>query len=218
MPLEFMSVRVGRRRIYGVIHWPKEVPASLVIGSHGLFSSKESSKFILLGEKFSQEGIAFLRYDHQGCGESEGELTADPRSRLRDLESVFEFVMSHPLVKKESVGLFGSSLGGFISILKGAKDPRVKAVVLLATPLSLKGLKGRRETDVKEAIGKVKNPLIIHGTQDEVVPFSEAERLFELAQEPKRFVPLPGADHRISNPEDRLKVAQLSLEWFKNFL
>jgi len=218
MPLEFMSVKVGRKKIYGVIHWPKEVPAPLVIGSHGLFSSKESSKFILLGERFSEEGIAFLRYDHQGCGESEGELVGDPRSRFKDLESIFEFVMAHPLAKKESVGLFGSSLGGFISILKGAKDPRVKALVLLATPLSLKGLKGAKALDIKEEIRKVKNTLIIHGTQDEVVPFSEAQRLFELAQEPKKFAPLPGADHRISAPEDRLKVVKLSLDWFKNFL
>lgn len=218
MPLEFMSVQVGRKKIYGVIHWPKEVPAPLVIGSHGLFSSKESSKFILLGEGFSEEGIAFLRYDHQGCGESEGELVGDPLLRLKDLESIFEFAIAHPLVKKESIGLFGSSLGGFISILKGAKDPRVKAVVLLATPLSLKGLKGVRKVDAKEEMRKVKNVLIIHGTQDEIVPFSEAQTLFELAQEPKKLVPLPEADHRISNPEDRLKVVRLSLDWFKRFL
>ncbi len=218
MPIEFMKVRVGRKTIYGIIHWPKQVPAALVIGSHGLYSSKESGKFVLLGEKFSEEGIAFLRYDHQGCGESEGELVGDPLLRLKDLESIFEFAIAHPLVKKESIGLFGSSLGGFISVLKGAKDPRVKALVLLATPLSLKGLKGVRKVDLKEKIGKLKNTLIIHGTQDEVVPFHEAQRLFELAQEPKKFVPLPGADHRISDPEDRLKVVKLSLEWFKNFL
>lgn len=229
MPIEFMSVLSDGIKLYGVIHWPKEVPSPLVIGSHGLLSSKDSEKFVLLGEMFSEEGIAFLRYDHRGCGESEGELRdTTPTSRLRDLEAVFDFAMGHPLVRKDRIGLLGSSLGGFISILKAASDPRIRAVVLWATPALLKGevdaplnpafFEDARRYDARQAIARVTHCLILHGTEDELVPFSDAEELYAHAREPKQLVLFPGGDHRFSDPQMRIRAARLSLDWFKRFL
>ncbi len=37
--------------------------------------------------------------------------------------------------------------------------------------------------------------LIVHGTRDNVVPFAFGERLFALANEPKRFVRIEGGGH-----------------------
>jgi len=229
MPLEFMSVVVEGQKVYGVIHWPKRVPAPLVIGSHGLFSSKESDKFVLLGELFSEEGIAFLRYDHRGCGESEGDLRKTTVSgRIKDLEAVFDFCLGHPFLKEGRIGLLGSSLGGFISIFKGASDPRVKALALWATPASLRGeveepleegfYEDARRYDAVRAIRDLPRCLILHGTEDEVVPFRDAEELYRAAPEPKELVAFEGGDHRFSDPEMRLRAARLSLDWFKGFL
>lgn len=229
MPLEFMRVVVDGQKVYGVIHWPKEVPAPLVIGSHGLFSSKESEKFVLLGELFSQGGIAFLRYDHRGCGESEGDIRKTTVSgRLEDLEAVFSFALEHPFVLKDRIGLLGSSLGGFISVIKASRDPRVKALCLWATPASLRGeveepldpafYEDARRWDAIEAIRRVKNCLILHGTADEVVPFEDAQRLYAAAQDPKELVAFEGGDHRFSDPESRLRAARLSLDWFRRLL
>jgi fermentation-respiration switch protein FrsA (DUF1100 family) len=45
-------------------------------------------------------------------------------------------------------------------------------------------------------IGKVSAPvLVMHGTADTVVPFALGERLFALANEPKRFVRIEGGGH-----------------------
>ncbi len=45
-------------------------------------------------------------------------------------------------------------------------------------------------------IAKVSAPLlIVHGTRDGVVPFALGERLFALANEPKRFVRIDGGGH-----------------------
>ena len=45
-------------------------------------------------------------------------------------------------------------------------------------------------------IGKVRVPLLIlHGARDTVVPFVLGERLFALANEPKRLVRFDGGDH-----------------------
>ena len=45
-------------------------------------------------------------------------------------------------------------------------------------------------------IGEVKcRVLMIHGTADRVVPFSQGQALFKLANEPKRFVAVEGGGH-----------------------
>lgn len=230
MPLEFVSTSVDGLKLYGVIHFPRRVPAPLVIASHGLLSNKDSEKFVLLGELFSEEGIALLRYDHRGCGESEGDLQeTTPTTRLRDLEAFFQFAICHPLVQADHIGLLGSSMGGFISIFKAASDPRIRALVLWATPARLRGvvddpaigdefIKDAQRYDAVKAISKVGHCLILHGTSDDLVPFSDAEELHQAAKEPKRLVAFPEVDHRFSDPEARLKAAQLSLEWFRDYL
>lgn len=48
----------------------------------------------------------------------------------------------------------------------------------------------------REWIGRVHMPvLIIHGGADAEIPFSHSERLYALANEPKRLVRMPGSDH-----------------------
>ncbi len=44
--------------------------------------------------------------------------------------------------------------------------------------------------------------LLIHGTEDKSVPFSQSSKLFKLFQCDKEFVKLTGADHRFTNPSD----------------
>jgi hypothetical protein len=47
-----------------------------------------------------------------------------------------------------------------------------------------------------ERIGKVTAPLlVVHGARDTVVPIELGEKLFALANEPKRFVRIPEAGH-----------------------
>ena len=47
-----------------------------------------------------------------------------------------------------------------------------------------------------ERIDRINCPLLsIHGAADSIIPFSHGKRLFDLAKEPKLFVPVEGADH-----------------------
>jgi fermentation-respiration switch protein FrsA (DUF1100 family) len=50
--------------------------------------------------------------------------------------------------------------------------------------------------DSASKIGRVKAPvLFLHGDRDTIVPHRLGEELFRRANEPKRFVTVPGADH-----------------------
>lgn len=234
MPIEFIRAASGGKKIYGILHHPRNPSPPCVIASHGLFSSKDSEKFVEIGEFFSARGIAVIRYDHQGCGESEGEISETTvSSRIGDLEAMFELAVNHPLLG-DRIGLLGSSMGGFISILKAAADPRVKALVLWATPSRVRGKRERTEQgapplqeafyqdvmryDAMEAIKEVSHCLILHGEKDELVHISQAEELYSLAHPPKHLEIFPGGDHRFIDPQHRRRAIEMSLEWFQTYL
>jgi uncharacterized protein len=37
--------------------------------------------------------------------------------------------------------------------------------------------------------------MVLHGTDDSLVPFAQGKELFDAANEPKRFIPIAGAHH-----------------------
>jgi dipeptidyl aminopeptidase/acylaminoacyl peptidase len=233
--IEFIRTISEGKKIYGILHLPRNPSPPCVIASHGLFSSKESEKFVEIGEFFSAQGIAVIRYDHQGCGESEGDLSATTASsRIKDLEAVFELAANHPLVGGDRLGLLGSSMGGFISIFKASADFRVKALALWATPSHLGDKRDVQDEenpplgeafyrdleryDARQAIKAVRNSLILHGETDELVPLTQAEELYAAARAPKDLEVFPGGDHRFTNPQHRRQAIRMSLEWFQRYL
>jgi dipeptidyl aminopeptidase/acylaminoacyl peptidase len=240
--IEFIRTISEGKKIYGILHLPRNLSPPCVIASHGLFSSKESEKLVEIGELFSAQGIAVIRYDHQGCGESEGDLSATTASsRIKDLEAVFELAANHPLIG-DRLGLLGSSMGGFISIFKASADFRVKALALWATPAHLGDKRDCQDTenlppgdprgdllgetfyrdleqyDARQAIKNVGNGLILHGEADELVPLSQAEELYTAARAPKHLEVFPGGDHRFTDPQHRRQAIRMSLEWFQKYL
>lgn len=234
MAIEFIRTISEGKKIYGILHLPKNPSPPCVIASHGLFSSKDSEKFVEIGESFSAQGIAVIRYDHQGCGESEGDLSATTASsRIKDLEAIFDLAVHHPLLG-DPIGLLGSSMGGFISIFMGAVDLRVKALALWATPARIGGRRDEQDTDdpplreefyrdleafdAGQAIKNLANCLLLHGEADELVPLSQAEELYQSACPPKHLEVFPGGDHRFTDPQHRRRAIRMSLEWFQRYL
>jgi fermentation-respiration switch protein FrsA (DUF1100 family) len=60
--------------------------------------------------------------------------------------------------------------------------------------ISEKFLSGRY--DAQSKMPRLKMPvLVVHGTNDGIVPLSLGRRLFQAAPEPKTFYEIPGADH-----------------------
>jgi len=223
-------------KLVGIIHHPDQRSSRCVIACHGLFSNKESDKFITLGEQYAREGFILLRFDFRGCGESAGKIEDTTLTgRREDLEAALSFMRNFAPQVASSIGLLGSSMGGYISLLVAASHPMIKAVVTWATPFSFEGL---RETLAKSAspqlkedfyqdehlydaarfVPKVTNLLLIHGDCDETVPLAHAEKLYRSAQEPKELQVVEGADHTFSNVTLRAKATTYSLNWCKKYL
>lgn len=230
----FFSTSEGK--IVGIIHHPDHVSPRCIIACHGLFSNKESDKFVTIGERFAKEGITVLRFDFRGCGESDGTIEDTTiTGRREDLNAALSFIRIHVPSTAHNIGLLGSSMGGYISLLAASSDKMVKAIVAWATPFSFDGLReaiaNSNSTQLKEDfyldagqykadkfVPQVKNLMLIHGDSDETVPLEHAKMLNQLAEEPKQLEIIKGADHSFSNIKLRKKAISYSLKWFKKHL
>jgi alpha-beta hydrolase superfamily lysophospholipase len=207
-----------------------------VVGSHGLLSSGSSPKQIEMARQCSLNGMAYFRFDHRGCGQSEGVKAdaADFNGRCRDLQCAIVFLRkNYDLTPK--TGLFGSSLGGAVC-LSVAAATNIHALVTVAAPLdsgslidSARGvvpaglsadlaLSPRFRFDLSENLSGICNLLIFHGENDSVVPVSHAWKLYEKAGHPKKLVIQENGDHVMSLALHQKSFMQESILWFSTIL
>jgi len=222
-------------QLSGILHLPDREQPPCVIASHGLLSSKDSEKYIALGNRMAQEGMAMLRFDFRGIGESEGNEEDNTISKkLSDLGSALDFIRSRPDLGKR-IGLVGSSLGGFLSLIKASRDKDISAVVIWATPLHLDDLGTREQKEdyplppepffqdlpkhrLLPVLPEVSNCLVIHGEKDELVEVEQAMGIFYHLTPPKEIHLIGDADHRLTQPSHRERAVELTMGWFKRYL
>jgi dipeptidyl aminopeptidase/acylaminoacyl peptidase len=235
MKVEKVYFKSEGKRISGILHLPEKINPSCVIASHGLLSSKDSEKYIALGEQISREGISMLRFDFRGIGESEGgEEDNTVSKKIADLSAAIDFIRSYPGLENR-IGLIGSSLGGFLSLIKASEDKEIRTIVIWATPLHLDDLGTKKQEEdyplppeaffedlpkhrLVPLLHKVSNCLVIHGEEDELVPLDQALGIFYNLSVPKEIHVIGGADHRLTDPAHRQRAIQLTVDWFKKYL
>jgi dipeptidyl aminopeptidase/acylaminoacyl peptidase len=168
-------------------------------------------------------------------------------ARIKDYKAALDFLVGTGRVDTSRLGVIGSSLGGCTIIAANDPRPRTYAALatpyeFVTTPVVLKSLqeKGYYENlkageprtsrikktlyddlklyDMGEAVRKIRHPLlIIHGSED-AIPVSDARRLYENANEPKRLEIIEGGSHTFVDTGHLGKVIDLSIEWFKKYL
>jgi len=235
MKTESVSFKSEGQRVAGILHLPDEPNPPCVIASHGLLSSKESTKYIALGEQLSRTGVALLRFDFRGIGESDGRWEDDTVSRrIADLKSAIRFVRSDARFRNR-IGLLGSSLGGYVTLIVASSDKEIKASVIWATPFHLDGLEQNQDVEGMPPLGnvffedlprhrlspllpKVSKCMVVHGEADELVPVDQAWEIFQGLGSPKEIHVIESADHRLTQPSHRERAMDLSAEWFRKFL
>ncbi len=132
---EWITMENRGQLIFGILHRPVgEENPPIVVFLHGFASSKHGSGrcYVYLAELLAKEGIATLRFDFRGSGDSEGDLS---EMTLEDLVSDANVVFNHLVniegIDSERCGFFGSSLGGTVAILSSITQ-EVKALALWA--------------------------------------------------------------------------------------
>ena len=150
-------------------------------------------------------GVGVFLFDYRGCGRSEGSPSEE--GTYRDAEAALAYVLSRLDVDPERIVYFGRSLGAAVAVELATRRP--PCALILESPLPSiaelarhhypflpVGALLRTKYDSLSKIGKVRVPLLVlHGDQDEVIPFESGRKLFEAANEPKRFYTIRGAGH-----------------------
>lgn len=127
----------------------------MVVLCHGFGGSKDNQLFELIADSLQRHGIASVRFDFNGHGESEGrfqDMTVP--NEIEDTKKVVAYMRNQPFVSK--VALAGHSQGGVVAAMTagelGADD--ISAVVLMAPAAVL------RDDAIRGAtMGSTYNPL-----------------------------------------------------------
>ncbi len=91
--------------------------------------------FHVLADHLTRNGIAVLRYDDRGVGESGGDLAAaTSRDFASDAAAAVAFLRTRPGLDGRALGVAGHSEGGLVAPMVAAADPELAFVVLLAGP------------------------------------------------------------------------------------
>lgn len=153
-------------------------------------------------------GVHVLLFDYRAYGQSDGafdDLSED--ATYADALGALAWLRARPEVAATNLVYFGRSLGAAVAVELARRHP--PAALVLESPFTSIAQMSRRvvplvpvgwllatKYDSISKIGALRVPLLIlHGEEDEVVPFEQGRRLFEAAREPKTFFAIPGAGH-----------------------
>lgn len=146
--------------IYGMLHLPKgmsmrkKVP--VVILCHGFTGNKIEPHriFVKVARALEKSGVACLRFDFRGSGESEGNFCDFTiMDQVIDVFKAINFVSKQIGIDKNRIGLLGFSLGGIVASYVAGSSLSVKSLCLWAPPAELvtKAKKITREVGLKRA-------------------------------------------------------------------
>jgi fermentation-respiration switch protein FrsA (DUF1100 family) len=159
-----------------------------------------------LARALSRAGIATLLFDYRGYGGNPGAPTE--AGLAADARAARAFLDSRPDVDPERVAYFGESLGA--AVATALAEARPPAALVLRSPFTSLAEIGRVHYPflpvqpillqdhyaVIDRIGAVRCPvLVLAGERDSIVPVAQSRRVYESANEPKRFALIAGADH-----------------------
>jgi hypothetical protein len=129
-------------------------------------------------------GCAVLRFNFRGVGRSAGAFD-EGIGEQNDFRAALDFVRAR--YREAPLWAAGMSFGSWIALTSGATDPRVSALIGIATPAA------RLDHGLVGSSGKAK--YFIHGERDEVCPLKDLREFYARAAEPKELVVIDGADH-----------------------
>jgi pimeloyl-ACP methyl ester carboxylesterase len=206
----------------------------IVVLGHGVTGNKDRPFLVALANGLEKAGFNVLRFSFAGNGDSEGRFEdAVITKEVDDLGSVIDALRGY------TVCYAGHSMGGAVGVLRASTDGRIHYLISLAGMVDTKGFAQREFGDVTPDAGYMWDDedcplssaymndltaldtvvsratqivvpwLLVHGSEDDVVPIEDSRAIYALANEPKKLIELPGAGHVFSDDATPVMVEQV---------
>lgn len=95
----------------------------------------EHKPFLVLADFLTRQGVAVLRYDDRGFGESQGNFIQSTTADFTaDAAAAVQYLQYRPDVQANQIGMLGHSEGGLIAPMVAQQNPPLAFIVLLAAP------------------------------------------------------------------------------------
>ena len=227
---------------------PDGTARAYALFSHCFTCDKTAKAAVRISRSLAALGVAVLRFDFTGLGESEGELGGFS-GNVADLISAASHMAS---LGQAPALLIGHSLGG-AAVLAAAQDiASTMTVATIGAPAEVKhvlnllgdsvarieadgaaqvNIGGRpftlgrdfvndaRLQDLPERVAHLHRALLImHSPVDQVVGIDNASKIFLAARHPKSFISLDAADHLLTKAEDADYAATVIAAWAGKYL
>ncbi len=201
--------------------------APTVLHVHGNAGNIESHVYFT--EHLAPAGFNVFIFDFRGYGRSAGRVSRRG-PLIEDTEAALDHLLGRPDIDPSRIGMYGQSLGGAIGLAVMVRRTEIRAAVIESAFTSwrevaaaalggdppgpfarmLAALLIRDGQRPEDAIRAIDRPiLILHGTDDRIVPVSHGRRLATAAPDAE-LVELKGGDHntlRETHPDvDRITI------------
>ncbi len=154
-------------------------------------------------QQFNSLGLSVFIIDYHGYGKSGGK-PGEVETYL-DAEAAWDYLTHDKGLDPGSIIIFGRSLGGGVATWLATKQ-RSKALIVESSFLSIPDVAGhyypflpvkilaRFKYDSKANLSHIKIPiLVVHSPDDDIIPYSHGQELYDLAGEPKQFLQINGS-------------------------
>jgi len=200
--LEFEALTLTTRDDEQLDAWfiPADPARGVVLFCHG--NAGNISHRLVSIQLFHELGLSVLIFDYRGYGQSTGKPTE--KGTYRDADAAWDYLVEQRGIPAEHIILFGRSLGASIAadlatrqsaaglILESGFTSVPDIAAKLYPWLPVRWF-SRYQYDTRKKLANIHSPVLIaHSRDDEIILYSNGERLFEAANEPKQFLQLRG--------------------------
>ncbi len=234
-------------KIFGVLHIPDKPTKAkfpVVLFCHG-FGGNKSSKYRLAvrqAEKLSEAGIATLRIDFRGSGDSEGDFSETTiETQLEDARVAIKYLLEHPSIEPSKIALLGRSLGGSLATQLASEFALCPAVALWCPffdaqpwikhiketfyfhglPLSKECITQFSSLTSAGPLEKLKNTpmLIVHAGQDEILGSYHFQKYRDHRGDVNtEYLELSKSNHDFSDSNEQQLLLDRTTSFFRGIL
>ncbi|MEN6475299.1 MAG: alpha/beta fold hydrolase [Syntrophaceae bacterium] len=183
---------------------PVKNPRATVLFCHG--NGGNVSYYLETLKVFKRLGLSALIFDYRGYGRSQGKPSE--QGTYLDAEAAWQYLTHERKIAPQQLIIWGRSLGGAIAARTAARHPTGLLIIesaFTSVPEVAHAhiawlpawVFAEYRYDTRRYVEQITMPtLIIHSSEDEIIPFAHGRKLFETLEGPKVFLAIKGSHNQ----------------------